>query len=314
MNVLGDFHFLRPAWLLLLPISVWIWWQLCRLEDPLRGWRAVMEYKLLEAMTVGDSKRGRWSQTELLAMWLLATIAMAGPTWRPMPSPFADDPVPVMVVLAASESMNLSDWLPSRLERAQLKIADLAAERQGQPMGLIAYAGTPHLVLPPTRDTSIVASLAAEITPAIMPKSGNDLAAALSLAASTLQPSGGTILVVADTAESEAEQELKDFRTKNRLPVRWLAITGADAPERESIRTVAKAIGASVTLMTADSTDVRSLVRSIARAPGKVSVSDETTRWEEAGWWFVPILGLLTLAGFRRQSQSIEHRTRSVER
>ena len=30
----------------------------------------------------------------LLAGWLLANAALAGPTWKPEPSPFADDPVP----------------------------------------------------------------------------------------------------------------------------------------------------------------------------------------------------------------------------
>ena len=62
---------------------------------------------------------------------------------------------------------------------ARLKIADFAAERTGQPLGLVAYAGSAHLVLPPTRDTSVVATMAAEISPAIMPKRGDDLAGAL---------------------------------------------------------------------------------------------------------------------------------------
>ena len=118
--------------------------------------------------------------------WLLAVIAVAGPTWRPEPSPFADDPVPVMLVLRAGESMDLSDLAPSRMERARLKIADFAQQRKSLPLGLVAYSGSAHLVLPPTRDTSVVAAMAAEISPAVMPKPGDDLAGAIELAARTL--------------------------------------------------------------------------------------------------------------------------------
>ena len=61
--------------------------------------------------------------------------------------------------------MESPDPAPSRIERAHLKIADLADIRKGQPLGLIAYAGSSHLVLPPTRDTAVVAQMAAEISP-----------------------------------------------------------------------------------------------------------------------------------------------------
>ncbi|HIE95554.1 MAG: tetratricopeptide repeat protein [Fuerstiella sp.] len=41
MAFIDDFHFLRPAWLLLTPLILWIWWLARTAEDPLRGWRAV---------------------------------------------------------------------------------------------------------------------------------------------------------------------------------------------------------------------------------------------------------------------------------
>jgi hypothetical protein len=94
MNILGDFHFIRPAWLLLAPVAAWIWWLTRRSQDPLRGWRSVIAPPLLEALTVGKNTRRRWRGAGLLVAWLLAVLAVAGPTWRPEPSPFADDPVP----------------------------------------------------------------------------------------------------------------------------------------------------------------------------------------------------------------------------
>lgn len=309
MMLLADFHFIRPLWLLLVPVVIGLWWWGHKSQDPLRGWRAVMDRELLDAMTVGQTadSSGRnsipfhvWRGAGLLAAWLLAVVAVAGPTWRPEPSPFADDPVPVMAVLRAGETMDQSDLLPNRMERARLKIADFAAERKGQPLGLITYAGSAHLVLPPTRDTAVVAMMAAEISPAIMPKPGDDLAAALDLAARTLGADGGSIVVFADTVTEGSEKALADFRAKNHLPVYFLAVARADTPEQDSIQHAASALGADVTLMTPDIEDVHSLVRSTAKAPVAIGVAGAGIRWAEAGWWLVPLLALLSLLTFRR--------------
>jgi Ca-activated chloride channel family protein len=250
-------------------------------------------------MTMGGDTQNRWRGMGILAAWLIGVIAVAGPTWRPEPSPFADDPVPVMLVLRAGESMEQSDLLPTRMERARLKVADFAAARKGQPLGLVTYAGSSHLVLPPTRDTAVVATMAAEISPEIMPKPGDDLASALRLAERTLGNAGGSIVVVSDTVAENNETALADFRAASSVPVYYLAVARSDTPEIDSIRRAAKATKGEVTLMTPDSADVDSLVRQTARA----SVSngaDDGTRWAESGWWLVPLLGLFSLATFRR--------------
>lgn len=155
-----DFHFIRPFVLLLVPIVVALWWIWQRSSDPLRGWREQMDPELLSALTVSGGASGRGPVWAILAGWLLAVIAIAGPTWRLEPSPFADDASPMMILLKADSSMERPDPAPSRMERARLKINDLAEARKGQPLGLIAYAGSAHLVLPPTRDTVAVAEMA----------------------------------------------------------------------------------------------------------------------------------------------------------
>lgn len=315
MNVFAEFHFIRPAWLILIPLVIWVWWRLGQLLDPLRGWRSVMDRDLLDAMHVGGSETNRFDRIALLVVWLLGTFAMSGPTWRPEPSPFADDPVPSMVLLSASESMDLSDLSPSRMERARLKVADFAAQRKGQPTGLIAYSGSSHLVLPPTRDTSVVAEMAMEISRQIMPKPGDNLAGALKLAAETLGKAGGTIVVVTDTVRSGQDDQLQSFRRENRIPVTLLAIARDDTPELDAINRAAKSVGGTVTLMTPDSTDVQMLAKKIASTPIAVAETGEGTRWADAGWWLVPVIAALVIAGFRRVETSgkvnLESRTRS---
>jgi Ca-activated chloride channel family protein len=236
----------------------------------------------------------------LLVAWLLAVIAVAGPTWRPEPSPFADDPVPVMLVLRAGESMDLSDLAPSRMERARLKIADFAEQRKSLPLGLVAYSGSAHLVLPPTRDTSVVAAMAAEISPAVMPKAGDDLAGAIELAARTLGKDGGSIVVLADTVADGADNTLAEFRSANGLPVHFLAVARSDTPEWDAIRNAAASLRADVQLMTPDQEDIQSLVRHVAETPVAIGDAGAGTRWAEAGWWLVSVIAVLSLGAFRR--------------
>ena len=52
MSNLGDFHFIRPAWLLLAPVITWIWWRVRADQDPLRGWRQMMDPELLDVLIV----------------------------------------------------------------------------------------------------------------------------------------------------------------------------------------------------------------------------------------------------------------------
>jgi len=299
MSFLSDFHFIRPAWLILVPVVVLVCWLERRLQDPLRGWRAVMDRELLAAMTIGGNTRSRWRGMGILAAWLIAVMAVAGPTWRLEPSPFANDPVPVTVVLRAGETMDQSDMSPTRMERARLKVVDFAAARKGQPLGLVTYAGSAHLVLPPTRDADVVATMAAEIGPDIMPKPGDDLVSALRLAERTLGDVAGSIVVVSDTVAESNDSALADFRAGSSVPVYYLAVARADTPEIDSIRRAAEATRSEVTFITADSADVDLLVRKTAR-PSVSTSAEDGTRWAEAGWWLVPLLALFSLSAFRR--------------
>jgi len=303
MDVVSNFHFIRPAWWLLSLLVVGVWWLWQRRTDPLRGWRDQIEPELLNALVVGREGLNRRAARVLLVVWLLATVALAGPTWRFEPSPFADDATPVMILLKASPSMETPDPAPSRLERGRLKIADFAAARKGQPLGLIAYAGSAHLVLPPTRDTEIVAKMASEITPEIMPVAGDRLDLALKKAGDVLSQGkqGGTILVMADSVET-AGPALSSWAG---VSVHFLAINTAGSPQDRSLRTAASALRATVQPLRVDDEDIATLVRRSARPP-TAQASDQSNRWEEAGFGIVPLIALLYLATIRRETTSPE--------
>ena len=299
-------HFIRPGWLLLAPLAVALWWLWQRRSDPLRGWREQIAPDLLEALVVGresiKSGNARW----LLVAWLVAIVAIAGPTWRLEPSPFADDVTPLMILLKADVSMMQPDPAPSRLERARLKIADLGEARKGQPLGLIAYAGSAHLVLPPTRDTATVAQMAAEISPDIMPISGDRLDLALREAVRVLAEgqSGGSIVVLADAVDTDPAA-LAALRKDISIPVQFLAINAPESSQSDSLRAAAKTLGADVEQIDVEGKDITAIVRHAASAPIAKS-GQQGERWQEAGYWLVPLIGLIVLASFRREESEEE--------
>ncbi|MFO1419802.1 MAG: VWA domain-containing protein [Candidatus Competibacteraceae bacterium] len=299
-------HFIRPGWLLLAPLAVALWWLWRRRSDPLRGWREQIAPDLLEALVVGresiKSGNARW----LLVAWLVAIVAIAGPTWRLEPSPFADDVTPLMILLKADVSMMQPDPAPSRLERARLKIADLGEARKGQPLGLIAYAGSAHLVLPPTRDTATVAQMAAEISPDIMPISGDRLDLALREAVRVLAEgqSGGSIVVLADAVDTDPAA-LAALRKEFSIPVQFLAINAPESSQSDSLRAAAKTLGADVEQIDVEGKDIAAIVRHAASAPIAKS-GQQGERWQEAGYWLVPLIGLIVLASFRREESEEE--------
>lgn len=300
-TLLHNFHFIRPAWLLLAPLAIGLWWLWQRRSDPLRGWHEQIAPELLEALVVGRESGHFGSAPWLLAAWLVAIVAIAGPTWRLEPSPFTADATPLMILLKADVSMMQPDPAPSRMERAHLKITDLAEARKGQPLGLIAYAGSAHLVLPPTRDTTIVASMASEVSPEIMPAPGDRLDLALREAVRVLAEGrqGGSIVVLADAVDTEPAA-LDALRKEVALPVQFLAIDSADSSQNESLRKAAKTLGADVEQIDVEGKDIAAIVRHAASAPvaqrGQVG-----ERWQEAGYWLVPMLGLVVLVSFRRE-------------
>lgn len=295
------FHFIRPGWLLLVPLAIGLWWLWQRRADPLRGWRSQIEPELLNALVTGKDAVKSTSARWVLAAWLTAIVAIAGPTWRLEPSPFADDATPLIILLKADLSMETPDPAPSRLERAKLKITDLAEARKGQPLGLIAYAGSAHLVLPPTRDTAIVARMAAEISPDIMPTAGDRLDLALREAARVLGEGsqGGGIVVLADSVDTESAL-LDPIRKELSLPIHFLAINAAESSEDISLRSAARTLGARVEPLDIEGKDIAAIVRRAAGTPvARAGALGE--RWQEAGYWLVPLVALVLLVSFRRE-------------
>lgn len=202
-----DFHWLRPHWFwALLPLALLLWY-LWRQQRKGGEWHAVIAPQLLPHLLVNERtarlQDGRWL---LLGLgWLIAVLALAGPTWEQLPQPVTQRDHAVVVVLDLSHSMYAEDVPPSRLIRARHKVLSLLEQQPEALVGLVVYAGDAHVVAPLTDDHNTIAHLLPALSPDIMPIPGSDAAAGLALATELIQRHGlqqGQLLLMTDGVDA----------------------------------------------------------------------------------------------------------------
>jgi Ca-activated chloride channel family protein len=315
---LADFHFLRPHWLWALLPAALVIFLMWRQRSATARWRSVIAPHLLEHLVVRPKGRS-WLRPELVigVVLTLATLAVAGPSWRREPPPFTQDTAPLILALDLSEAMLVQDIQPSRLERAQQKARDILAGRRGARTGLLAYAGSAHMVLPLTDDPSVLDAYITSLDPSLMPVPGRNTAAALEQAGEMLadDPTPGTVLFLTIGIEAEAAPAFSAYGRDHRDQVAVLAVgtaQGGPIPQgdggfgeistldREGLEAVERQAGAYVTTVTVDDTDVRRINRQIASHLTAVHQDDAEGRWRDEGWWLVLPLVALTLMWFRQ--------------
>lgn len=318
MSQLAEFHFIYSWWLLaLIPAGI-LFLLLSRQQEAASQWRNLIAPHLLPYLIdkTGEGERVRPYRLLIVGL-VIATIALAGPTWKREPSPFTEDEATLAIALDLSASMNVTDIQPSRLERAKQKIHDLLALRRTGRTALIAYAGSAHLVLPLTEDTSILETYLVDLKTEIMPLSGKVPDRALALAEKTLAKATipGTILFVTDGISAEQVSAFVDRCRQSQNDVVVLGvgtveggnIPNADAAlestysrlDRKGLDAVARQAGAYVTEVTTDATDVRRLNQHIQRHLSQVQ-ENESERWQNEGYWLLYPLAILILFWFQR--------------
>jgi Ca-activated chloride channel family protein len=194
-----------------------------------------------------------------------------------------------MISLDLSTSMSRSDVAPTRLERAKQKIRDLLAARVGARTGLIAYAGTAHLVMPLTSDQAVIAPFLAALSPEIMPVQGKNAAAAVTLAAKAFSADAvaGSILIVGDDLGDADPAAIDKAAGRNGVLMLAVAPEGAAAEHDLPGGTVRVSI---------DDADIHALQRRIETRFETAQARTEGTRWRDEGFWLLlPCLALTAL-------------------
>jgi len=282
LTSLQQFHFLRPLWLLLLIPAAYLMWSVYQRSDSLRAWRQVIAPHLLNHLLLHEGgTEGRWRPVYMLGIgWLAGILALAGPSWQMQPSPFSEDQAAMFIVIKITPEMLAQDIQPSRLQRSVLKIHDLLDLKKDIRTGLIAYAGSAHLVMPLTSDAGIINTFAAALEPSIMPVEGDEPAEAIALANQRLKKAAvpGSIVLITDTIDTSQLVALGNIREQDGVEVHILAMAAgpevipppgsppAPALDLDSLREAARAMGGSVTVVTVDKRDVESLSGKIERS------------------------------------------------
>ncbi len=207
-SLMHEFHFLRPWWLLAAVPAVALCTLLWRNKRQAQHWQKVIAPELLPFLLDGTSVKPNPRYLIALACtWLLATIALAGPTWEKRPVAVEKNQQALVLVLDLSPSMFSEDLKPSRLVRARLKIADILRTHKDGQTAFIVYAGDAHSVVPLTDDTQTISNLLSTVSPGIMPVPGSNTEAGITAAMQMLDNARlgrGDILLITDGVEEDA--------------------------------------------------------------------------------------------------------------
>ena len=178
-------HLLRPYWLIILPLLIWLLWRLWHRQLQVGRWQRLLPEAFHAALlTRGRLRHSRLPWLVLGLAWLLAVIALLGPSWQRFEQPNIKRSDPLVVLLELTPAMLASDAPPTRLEQAKRKLLDLLERRQDVQTAVVVFAGSAHTVVPLSDDLATTRNLLDALHPALMPEPGQraDLAVARGLA------------------------------------------------------------------------------------------------------------------------------------
>jgi Ca-activated chloride channel family protein len=218
MGLIAHFHFLRPAWLLALPLLWGLVAWLARRHERDGDWTQLIDPDLLPGLRLDNAgQRSRTPWPWLALAWTLAVLALAGPSWQQAPSAAYRGNDAWVLVLDLSPSMKAADLAPDRVTRSRYALDDLLDAAHDALVGLVAFSDEAYTVTPLTGDVATIRALLPPLNPDIMPSAGDSLTPALDQAGKLLAQGGrknGQIVVLSDgfadpAAAFAAAQKLK---------------------------------------------------------------------------------------------------------
>jgi len=324
-----EFLFLRPYWMLaFIPLIIMLFIMVKRkLRN--RKWESLCDKELLPHILIGDEPESKRTSAILLGLTgALLIFSLAGPVWEKLPQPVFSTQSALIIALDLSRSMNATDILPSRIDRARFKVTDILQKRGEGETALLVYAGDAFTVTPLTDDSATIESQLMALTTEIMPAQGNRTDIAMSKAIELLKQAGaskGDILFITDEIDLDRTEVLAQAISNDgyRLSILGIGtlegapITMADGNffkdqsgqivipklSEEPMRQLALTGAGRYQKMTVDDNDIDSLTTFFSSnyAEGDVELTDfETDVWREQGPWLLLLLIPMVLLVFRR--------------
>jgi len=327
MEILNsEFHFLRPLWLLAVPLVWWMvfllrkkWWQ--------KGdWDGEVEPHLLEFLATSHSQHKRKLLPWVMCLaGTLLLLSLAGPAWQKKPQPLIKKSQARVLVLDLSFSMLASDVKPTRIDRVRFKLEDLLNNFSEGETALVGYAGEAFVISPLTHDANTISSLLPGLHPNIMPVPGSRADLGVELASDLLSRSIGSqghIILVTDGIEESEISAVKNASGANEFSI--LAVgTKAGSPialkaggflkdrngaivipklNLKPLRKLANQVNGELTLLSPDDRDVNQIIAAETSEGSYTEDEQQRTsdKWNEEGPWLLLIVLPLTALLFRR--------------
>ena len=325
-----EFHFLRVEWLWLLPLWGVILWFLPKIQSSQIDWAQWISPPLQRLLIVSSQisqHRKKQLQVGFALIWVLSTLALAGPAWERLPQPLLVRDQARVILLDLSYSMLATDLQPNRLERARYKIEDLLNRFQEGQTAIVLYAGDAHTLVPLTEDVETIRTLLPSLHPSLMPVRGSRPDLAFENVIEMLNQvdiQNSHLVWITDGIDDQQVKPLQNLLSSQRHKLTVLAVgTPSGAPivlekgnylkdtnnnivipqlDLAPLKAVAETLGGQVLPVQYDDSDLDRLVAFEEKDQGFQEQEEELTtdRWREEGpWLFVLLLPLVALI-FRR--------------
>ena len=221
-------EWLRPLWLLAVPVLAWLLWRLWHRERQSGRWQLLLPAAFHQALLKGGS--GRSSKLPWLALglaWLLAVLALLGPSWQRVEQSNQKPADPLVVLLELTPQMLATDGRPNRLEQTRRKLLDLLEARRDAQTAIIVYAGSAHSLVPLSDDLATSRNLLEALKPSLMPEPGRraDLAVARALQLlDQAQLGQGRLLLITSALDEEERSGIQQALQKRSVPLLILGV------------------------------------------------------------------------------------------
>ena len=318
---------LRPFWLLLLPLLAWLLWRLWHRQRRIGRWQTLLPAAFHATLLSGGSgEAGRLRWVILGLAWALALLALLGPSWQRIEQPDMKPVAPLVAILELTPRMLASDTPPTRLEQSRRKLLDLLEARRDAQTALVVYAGSAHTLVPLSDDLATTSNLLEALKPSIMPEPGQRADLALQRALQLLDQGAsgrGRVLLISGGLSEMERAGIRATMSGRREQIDLLGVgTAQGAPivnddggflkdehgaillprlDIPGLRRFASELGGGYQNLRIDDSDLANL--GLLAPAGELRASGEPTLlalWADQGHWLLLPLLLLAAAAGRR--------------
>jgi len=323
-EMLQQFHFLRPWWLLALLLLPVLYGLGLRQQAGRAALSRLVDAELLPHLLQGRAGNRQLPVWLFLLGWSLSTLALAGPTWSRVEMPLYANRAAQVVAISLSRQMQARDVAPSRLDRARYKAHQLLISNRDGLNALVAYAGEAFVVAPLTSDARSLDDLLDALAPDTMPVDGDNAAAAIERGVALIhdgKADNGSIVLITNQAGADAEAAArKALAAGVRVSVLGVGTPhGGPVPLVEgsflhdangnmilaprddtALSALAKAGGGRYQAMTTDHADVDAVHAELRAGKSTTAAGQMGEEWQDRGPWLLLPLLLIVAMAFRR--------------